>query len=243
LQNPSTTYTSAGSYTVSLTASNNGGSSAPATQTITVTAPSSGIARAGTATTVNAVADTGITIATPAGTSTGDVLVSCLTLNGSSVASTGAPAGWTRFAAVTGVSNPRVYGYYKVATAAEPASYHWTYGSSVISSGGIARYTGARGLDTAASTASGASSTTATVAGVTTSSANTMLIGCAGINSGSTSVTITGPSGLTEAWDLGGKRTEYDDGVRPAAGFSGDQTWTLSSGREWAAWLIALKPS
>jgi PKD repeat protein len=243
LQNPSVTYASAGTYTVSLTASNANGPSTPVTQTITVTAPSTGIARAGTATTVNAVADTGITIATPAGTSTGDVLVACLTLNGSTVAGTGAPAGWTQLAAVTGVVNPHVYGYYRVAGAAEPASYHWTYSSAVISSGGIGRYTGASGLDTTASTASGASSTTATVAGVTTTTANAMLVGCAGINSGSTAVTITGPGGMTELWDLGGKRQETDDGLQAAAGASGAKTWTLSSGREWAAWLVALRPS
>ena len=241
-QNPSVTYTTAGTYTVSLTASNSSGSSAPATATITVTAPSAGIVRAGTSTSVATTSDAGLTIAAPAGTGAGDLLVSCLTLNGSSVSATGAPAGWTRLAAVTGVANPHVYGYYKVAGPSEPASYRWTYTSSVVSAGGIVRYTGASGLDAAVSTASGASATSGTVPGVTTATADAMLVGCVGINSGSTAVTISGPPGMTEAWDVGGKRHELDDGKQPTAGASGGRTWTFSASREWAGWLAALRP-
>ena len=241
-QNPSVTYTTAGTYAVSLTASNSSGSSAPATATITVTAPSAGIVRAGTSTSVATTSDAGLTIAAPAGTGAGDLLVSCLTLNGSSVSATGAPAGWTRLAAVTGVANPHVYGYYKVAGPSEPASYRWTYTSSVVSAGGIVRYTGASGLDAAVSTASGASATSGTVPGVTTATADAMLVGCVGINSGSTAVTISGPPGMTEAWDVGGKRHELDDGKQPTAGASGGRTWTFSASREWAGWLAALRP-
>jgi hypothetical protein len=158
------------------------------------------------------------------------------------MASNGAPAGWTKGAGVTTVANPRVYGYYKVAQASEPASYRWTFSSAVTSGGGIVRYTGAAGLDGSASTASGASSTSGTVPGVTTSAADDMLVGCMGINSGATSVTITGPGGMSEAWDVGGKRNELDDGLQPAAGPSGSRTWTFSAGRAWAGWLAALSP-
>jgi hypothetical protein len=170
------------------------------------------------------------------------VLVACLALNGGSVASTGAPAGWTKFAGVTTVANPHVYGYYKVAGASEPASYRWGFSSSITSAGGIARYTGAAGLDGTASTAAGASATSGTVPGVTTSAANAMLVGCMGINSGATTITISGPAGMSEAWDLGGKRNELDDAVKAAAGASGSKTWTFSAGREWAGWLVALSP-
>lgn len=169
------------------------------------------------------------------------MLVSCLTLNGSSIAS--APPGWTRVAAVTGVSNPRVYGYYKVAGPSEPASAAWTFSASVTSGGGIARYSGAQGIDGSASTASGAAASTATVPGVTASVSGDMLVGCMGINSGSTTIGITGPSGLGEVWDIGGKRHEYGDGLLTAAGPTGPQTWTFTSSREWAGWLVALRPS
>jgi len=242
LQNPVASYATPGTYTVTMKATNAAGTSAAASAVITVTAPSQGIARTTTSTTVNTTADSGITINTPAGTSAGDVLVSCLTLNGSSISSTGVPAGWQLLASVTSISNPKVYGYYRVATDLEPASYRWRYTSSVVSAGGIARYTGASGIDTAVSTAAGASSTTATVPRVTTVTANAMLVGCVGINSGSTSITINSPVGMSEAWDIGGKRTELDDALQPAAGASGPKAWTFSSGREWAGWLAALRP-
>jgi hypothetical protein len=242
-QNPSVTYATEGTYTVTMRASNAAGTSAPVTTTITVApAPVSGIVRASTSTSVATTADAGLTIDKPTGTSAGDLLVSCLALNGSSVASSGAPTGWTRFAAVTGVTNPRVYGYYKVADASEPASYRWGFSSTITSGGGIVRYTGAAGLDGPASTAAGAAATSGTVPGVTTSTANAMLVGCAGINSGATSITITGPAGMSEVWDLGGKRHELDDALQAIPGASGAKTWSFSSSREWAGWLTALRP-
>ena len=242
LQNPSVTYAAAGSYTVTLTATNAVGTSAPATATITVNPAPSGIVRQSTSTAVTTVPATGLTVAKPAGTAPGDVLVSCLTLNGSAIATNGAPTGWTRFAAATGVSNPHVYGYYKVAGAAEPDTYTWGYSTSIVSSGGIARYSGAAGLDGLASTAAGASATTGTVPGVTTTTSNTMLVGCMGINSGAPTVTITAPTGMSELWDLAGKRQETDDALQALVGETASRTWTFSTGREWAGWLVVLRP-
>jgi PKD repeat protein len=243
-QNPSVTYAAAGTYPVTMTASNAVGTSAPATTTITVApAPvSEGIVRVSTSTSIATTANSGLTIDKPAGTSAGDLLVSCLVLNGSSVSPTGVPAGWTKFAGVTEVANPRVYGYYKVADALEPDSYRWGFTSSVTSGGGVVRYTGAANLDGPASTAAGASAKSGTVPGVTTSTGDAMLVGCLGINSGATSITITGPAGMEEVWDIGGKRHELDDAVQTAPGASGDKTWTFSTSREWAGWLVALRP-
>lgn len=242
VQNPSVTYQEAGTYTVTLVARNASGTGDPASRTITVSAPptSTGITRMSTSSTVSTTASPSLTIPTPSGTQAGDVLVSCLALNGSSIAS--APPGWTGAAAATGVSNPRVYGYYRIAGPSEPASATWTFSASITSGGGIARYSGAQGVDGTASVAAGASATTATVPGVTASVTGDMLVGCMGINSGSTSVGITGPSGLAEAWDIGGKRHEYGDGRLTAAGATGPRTWTFTSGREWAGWLMALRP-
>lgn len=239
-QNPSATYSTAGSYTVTLKATNSAGTSTTATKTITVTTASTGgIVRASTSTTAVTTAATGLTVSAPAGTSSGDVLVSCLASSGATVAT--APSGWTRFAAATGVSNPKVYGYYKVAGSSEPSSYGWTFSSSVTSSGGIARYTGATGLDGTTSVAAGALASSGTVPGVTTATAGAMVMGCMGINSGSTSVLITGPTGMSAAWDLAGKRQEFDDALQPTAGATGSRTWQFSSGRDWAGWLAALR--
>jgi PKD repeat protein len=242
-QNPSMSYSSAGAYTVTLTASNAAGTSAPATTTITVSNPVvSGIVRESVSSSVATTASNGLTISQPAGTASGDVLVSCLALNGSSIPASGVPSGWSLISSVTSSSNPRIYGYYKIATAAEPTAYHWAFTSSVTSGGGIARYSGASGLDGPASKAAGASATSGTVPGVTTTTANAMVVGCMGVNSSATTLTISSPVGMTEAWDVGGKRHELADGLQSLGGPTGDKTWTFSAGREWAGWLVALRP-
>jgi hypothetical protein len=218
----------------------------PATWTWTVepgSTPPPAITRVAATTTVNTTATNTVSVATPTGAAAGDVLVACLALNGGAVAATGVPAGWSPIAAVTGVANPHVFGYYRLATDSEPAEHRWTLTSSVANGAGIARYTGAAGLDAAASTASGAAGTSGTVAGVTTVTANAMLVGCMAINSSSTATTIASPAGMAQAWDIGGKRQELADGVQADAGASGPKTWTFSSIREWAGWLVALRPA
>jgi hypothetical protein len=69
-----------------------------------------------------------------------------------------------------------------------------------------------------------------------------MIIGAASVNSSATTLGITGPAGMTERWDLGGKRQDYADALQPAAGSSGDKTWTFSSARAAAGWIAALRP-
>jgi PKD repeat protein len=247
-QNPSHTYSATGTYTVSLTVANTAGSNTlTRTGYISVGTSSGGqIVREVVSTVVNATATSSVTIPAPAGTTAGNVLVACLALNGGSVSSSGVPAGWTLIAAATGAANPHVYGYYHVAGSSEPSNFTWTLGSSVANGAGIARYSGVRAaspIDATATTASGASATTGTVPGVTTATSGAMLVGCMGINSSSTAVLIDPPSGMAEAWDIGGKRQELADHVQAAAGPSGSRTWTFSSTREWAGWLVALRPN
>ena len=132
-------------------------------------------------------------IGKPAGTAASDVLIASLALNGQTV--TSVPPGWVQIVALTTVSNPKAYAYYRVAGSGEPASYTWTLSSAVVSSGGIARYTGVstvNPLDAPVTTATSASDiTTFTVPGVTTVSPNALLVGAVALNSGS--VGITGP--------------------------------------------------
>ena len=240
-RNPTHIYTSTGTHTVTLTAGNAGGEDSDS-KTITVSAPGGAIARQATSTTVNPTATNAVTIVKPAGTAAGDLLVACLTLNGGAVAAGGAPAGWSPVASVTAIANPRVFGYHRLATASEPADYRWTLTSSVTNGAGIARYSGASGLDVPATTASGASALSGALPSVTTATANAMLVGCMGINSSSVSTTISSPGGMTQAWDVAGKRHELADAIQGAAGASGTKTWTFSASREWAGWLTALRP-
>ena len=207
--------------------------------------PTDTITRESTATTVNATATGTVLVNAPAGVVAGDVLVSCLALNGGAVSSTGVPAGWLPIASVTSITNPHVFGYYKVAAASEPTSYTWTLMSAVANSAGIARYSGvnvSQPLDGTASSASGASSTTATLPGVATTVANARLIGCMAANSSAATLLITRPPGMTEAWNLAGKRQELADEVLVVTGATGSRSWAFNSSREWAGWLVALRP-
>src|SRR3954451_1397565 len=238
--NPTHTFASAGKYTVTLTASNAGGTS-QATSTITVSAPPPpGIVRQTQAIKVDTTADNHLTINKPAGTSSGDLLVSCFSLDGSTVKS--APSGWTQIAAVTSVSRPRVYGYYRVAGPSEPASYRWVTSNKVANSGGIVRYTGASGLDVSAAKASGSAGKTGTVPGVTTITKDAMVVGCMGVNSSSTPVQITGPAGMSEVWNLTGSPNESADVRQATPGPTGTRSWTFSNSRDWAGWVTALRP-
>jgi acid phosphatase len=206
--------------------------------------PTGAIQRMSVATVVNTVATNVVTIPAPTAVAPGDLLVACLALNGSGVATGGAPPGWTSIAAVTSISNPKVFGYYHVAGTIEPPSYAWTLSSAVVNGAGIARYTGANTttpIDVPATSAAGATATTGTLPGVTTVTDGAMIAGCMAINSSSATVTIGSPAGMGEAWDLGGKRQELADDVQVAAGPSGPKTWTFSSGRDWAGWLVALR--
>jgi len=207
--------------------------------------PAAGISFQGATTTVNTTPSVSLVIATPPGTGAGDVLIASLAINGPGVWT--APAGWVQMAAVTTAVNPKLYAYYRVASAAEPAGYTWSFNSSAMSSGGIARYAGVdtgNPLDAPVSAASSSTIVPAlTVPAVTTTSPRAMLVGAAAINSSKTAVLITGPDGMTERWDVDGKRQEYDDALRPAVGGSGDRTWTFSASRAAAAWLAALRPA
>ena len=68
-----------------------------------------------------------------------------------------------------------------------------------------------------------------------------MLVGCMSVNS--SSVTLTPPSPLTQAVETGDRRFELADGVQATVGASGPKTWTFSAARDWAGWLVALRPS
>ena len=204
------------------------------------------IKREAGATVVNTTPTAMMTIAQPAGTLPGDVLVACMALNTRRVVTGGVPPGWQPIAEVTSIPNPHVYGYYKVAGGPEPADYTWLLSSPTQNSGGIARYSGVDNespLDAVASSASKTVATAGTVPGVTTTTSRAMLIGCMGVNSSTDAVAFAAPAGMVDVWDLGGKRHELAEGLQAAAGPTGDKTWTFRARREWAGWLAALRPA
>src|SRR5262249_42489657 len=86
----------------------------------------------------------------PAGTASGDLLVAHLSGSGSMVSGgITPPSGWTALYAPTsgGFSNDENYAtYYKVAGAAEPSTYTWTFGSACVAAVVMVCVTGTNGV-------------------------------------------------------------------------------------------------
>src|SRR4051794_19666152 len=252
-QNPSHTYTTAGTYTAKLTATNASGSNA-ASKTVTVTGGTtdpgaSGSVTAGQSTqSSNAAAVTSVAIPKPGDVRAGDVLIAQITADATPSVSA-APAGWSTVISPRSVStSARLFAYYHVVTdpASEPASYSWTLSTAVKWNAGMANF---HGVDTSVvwdTAASGATVTTSastiTVPGVTTTKAGAMLVGGVGLNS--STVAVTQPSGWSEAVEsTGAQVTEVASQARPTVGATGNATWTLGSNATSTGWVRALRPA
>ncbi|MDQ0755116.1 PKD domain-containing protein [Arthrobacter sp. B3I4] len=255
VQNPTHTYSAAGSYTATLTAANSAGSTSAST-VITVSGattpppPSSGIT-VGAATTASATtASSTVTLNKPAGAAAGDVLVASITADLAPTAT--APAGWTAIVNGLGInssssSGAKVFSYYHVVGTSDPGSYSWTLSTAVKWGAGVTAYRGVNNttpLDSSVATAvnTSYSATSITAPSITTASNGAMLIGGVGFDSGSPGATP--PSGWTERWEAsGGQIGEAADKPQATAGASGTATWTFSTAKAVAVWQTALKPA
>ncbi|MDQ3652862.1 MAG: Ig-like domain-containing protein, partial [Acidobacteriota bacterium] len=163
-----------------------------------------------------------------------------------------APAGWTLIRR-TDQGNPvgataSVLSYFRVAGTAEPATYLWTFDRSRRALGSITSYTNVD--PTAPINASGgqANSTAAaavTAPSITTTVANTMLVGLFCLHD---FATLTPPAGMTEQLDFtvanpSGMAYESADQIRSTAGATGTRSATSSFSDTSVAQLIALKPA
>jgi hypothetical protein len=144
-------------------------------------------------------------------------------------------------------SGARIFAYYKVVGASDPASYTWSLGSAAKWGGGITAYRGvnqATPLDSAVVTAVDTSyaATSITLPSITTASNGAMLVGGIGYDSGTPGTTP--PIGWTERWEAtGGQIAEGADRPQATAGSTGTATWTFSTARASGAWGAALKPA
>src|SRR5690606_2750085 len=124
-------------------------------------------------------------------------------------------AGWNLIRLVTqgsGNSN-RLASYYRVANAAEPASYTWTFSASNSGAvGGIASF---RGVDTTTPIDDEAGQATGTGLGHTAPSVTTSLDGGMLVTAHelSSAVTWTPPGGMTEAVDVASLPTPDTVGI------------------------------
>jgi PKD repeat protein len=247
-QNPSHTYTTAGSYTARLTATNAAGSTS-STRTITVDAgggTSPGIAVRSFRTASTETVTTTVSLPAPEGRIAGDVLVASFTADKNPTVAV--PAGWTAITSGLSISSgARAFAYYRVVGSSDPATYTWTLSTAVKWGGGITAYSGVNTttpLDSAVATAVNTTYTATSIAvpGVTTASNGALLIG--GLGFDSSSPAATPPTGWTERFETsGGQVAEQADRIQATAGATGSATWTFSTAKAVAAWRTALKPA
>jgi MSHA biogenesis protein MshQ len=163
----------------------------------------------------------------PAGTTTGDVMIASIAAGPCSATNGGActvtinpPAGWTQIGTTinqTGGGNfgNRLAVFQRVVTGAEPANYTWTFGGTPAHSGAAGGIMTFSGVDTTTpvdaqlgqATASGAAHQ---ANGITTTVANTMLVGSFAVNSAGT---WFAPAGMTEQVDVASLTTPNNLGI------------------------------
>ena len=197
---------------------------------------------------------TTLTINRPAGVVLNDVMIAAIAVRGGSGTGITAPAGWTL---VPGGVNPidngttlRLAVYYRVATAAEPANYTWTFTSSQKASGGIQAYWNvdtADPIDVALGQAT-PSGTDHSTPMVTTSLNGTMLVASFATAIGANWTPQT--AGLVERYEAssgGGPQdtrtsSEGVEQLQATAGATGVRTSRANRAAVGAAHILALVP-
>jgi hypothetical protein len=179
-----------------------------------------------------------LTIATPAGTTAGDVLIASIGVRPSSAVITPPAAGWTLVRRIDTAGGPTssLAIYRRVATAGEPVSHTWTLSTSTGSAGGIAAFYGvdtSNPVDVENGQAT-ANALTHSTPSVSTTVADTMLVSSHGFSS---AATWTPPAGMTEVVDAAsqavpnavGLSLEVNYASQAAVGASGVKTATASN--------------
>jgi len=189
-----------------------------------------------------------ITLAKPAGTAQGDLLLAIVSHQSGAAVSMTPPSGWTAVpnADYSDANNTRVHAWYKFAGASEPSSYVFAMsGSSQAIAGGILAITGASStpINASGGQATGTNTLFLTAPSITTTAAKTLLVYGGTIN---TPLFITPPAFMREQFDVGTSgqynvETEVATQQIATAGATGVRTAYISnSGARGAAILIAI---
>jgi hypothetical protein len=192
----------------------------------------------------NGLGATTITLNAPAGVAQGDLLVAQVTAR--HTAAPTAPAGWqlvANQAAGSGASAVIQSIFWKAAGGAEPASYTWTWSTSIRASGGILAYSGVDATNPIDAASGGSGSSNLPMApSVTTTANDAVLVAFFGMNP-TVATTFTEPAGMTERYDVQGTgvASESADGPQLLAGPSGPKTAVSLTSGDWTAQLVALR--
>jgi len=186
-----------------------------------------------------------LTIGLPAGTQSGDVMVAHVVVQTAGNTIT-PPAGWNLVLRKDSSSSFSTVSYVHVAGSTEPASYTWSFGTAGQASGGIASYIGVDTINPVDASHAQYNASTSNVdnSGVTTTTANDMLVYAVGVVV-ATSVNV--PAGFTEEWSITSNSTttsEMSQEIFASIGATGTIHGTHNGGANSnITILIALKPA
>jgi hypothetical protein len=216
--------------------------------TWTVSAAPAAIALRGvsTATSATGTRVTALTIATPAGVQTGDVMVAAITVR--SAAKISPPAAFTQVRATVTASDLRQAVYVSVAGATVPASWRFGLSTKSVVAGAIAAYSGVNTATPVETTGArkNASSTSIIAPSVTSTVPGSMLVGVFGI---ATNATMMPAATMTEQADIktgkGPKKValELADETLDAPGATGQRVATASAAAVNTGTVIVLRPA
>jgi hypothetical protein len=192
----------------------------------------------------NGAGTTSLTLNTPAGVLTGDVMVAHVVVRATSTVIT-PPGGWVLIRRDNTTSSIGVALYYKIASASEPAGQTFTFSSAEQASGGIGAYSGVNNSSPidASSGQYNPSTGTITAPSVTTTFSNDQLLFFA---ADTTATTVTPPAGMTQRWLATTTQTtsEMADQALGSAGATGTRVGTAAStSTSNIGELVALKPA
>lgn len=236
------TFTNAGND-INYTYGQSAGPHALTASTETV-ASSSGIYIRAAANSNNGTGGSSLTINKPAGTTTGDVMIAHIVANPAGNTIT-VPTGWTLINRRDSAVDISTATYWKVAGGSEPTTYTWTFGTSGEASGGVASYVNVDNTSPidASNTQYNSGTSTVSNTGITTTTANDMLVYAVGVV---VPTTVNAPSGFTQEWtDASSSITtsEMSDEIDAVAGATGSISGSHNGGANSnITHLVALRP-
>jgi len=186
-----------------------------------------------------------LVIPRPATVAEGNVMLASVDVRGNPIITPPAP-GWALSNAISSSVMTQAI-YYKIAGASEPSSYTWIFSTAQSASGGIVAYSGVDQVNPVdvVSGKANASSTSITAPSLTTTVADSRLIGVYGT---ATSANINQPSGTTARGEISvsaGKNKvtiEISDASQAVVGATGDRVAIADKAAENIGHLVALRP-
>ncbi len=190
---------------------------------------------------------TTLTIATPTGTATGDLLLATVSTDGDRTLNT--PADWTLLdQGQSSGSDSTLAVFYRIATATEPANHTFTWSGGEEAAGAIVRYSGVSTSNPIDASATGTGqSTSPTSPAATALSANTRVVRVYGADDDDLSGSPY-PSGTTGRLNIesgGGNGTTslgVADSSQLATGTTGAASFAQTGNEQWRALTIVLAP-